>query len=862
MTTAAERIRRLGELFDEALDLDPVAREALLQRCRAEDTRLADELARLIERDQSLLGSEPRTALGLVETSLDARECDGLAPGMRFGVYTLEQEIGRGGMGRVFRATRSGPDFQQEVAIKFVRRDLLHPALLRRFSTERAILAALDHPGISRLIDANTTPDGTPYVVMEFVRGQAIDDWADARMLGIAERLGLFRKVLAAVAHAHRNLVVHRDIKASNVLVTDDGEIRLLDFGIAKPLGRLGDVKATQTMDRFLTPSSAAPEQLAGGPITVACDIHALGMLLYELLAGRLPFAFAHMTPGEIETAIRQLPPPPMASRIGDGDGVLAQARSLSGVRELREALRGDLEHVVQRCLRKLPVERYGTVDQLDHDLDCVLKDQPIHERHSDRWYRWRKFVSRHRVASGLAMLLFVTIAVAVAAILRQNVAITHERDRAQRAVGLLKNAFAAANPTGITGANVTAREVLEAARPALEATFDTQPDVYADLAGTLAEVELAVGLSPQASTLAARAVSAAENARLEPASLGTLLILEARARLAAGDYSGAESGLNRAAALGISATPEWQLAQGMLYSHRSQSREAIQHLEKAVRETSDRRPSDDTANFARLQLAAALRAADRSEEALALLDQTLAWQSSSLSSDHPRLTQVRLSRLDVLRRARGAAATVPEARKVVAEVDRIYSPNSTVSALARNSLGVALNEVGQREEGVQAIRESLSAWRNSVGSDHPNTLRTAFNLAQHLTDIGGSDDEAEALYREVLRRGERTNEEVRMPIVFWRNHFARFLLGRQRPTDALTLLTSAESVREVAVRPIKASHLSTYVTLLREAAAAAGCNTKVLPASLLPDPSCDRATEILASPVVSAPVTDSDNAG
>jgi tetratricopeptide (TPR) repeat protein len=564
------------------------------------------------------------------------------------------------------------------------------------------------------------------------------------------------------------------------------------------------------------------------------------------------------MTPGEIETAIRQLPPPPMAGRIGDGDGVLAKARGFSNVRELREALRGDLEHIVQRCLRKLPAERYGTVDQLDHDIDCVLKDQPIRERQSDRWYRWRKFVSRHRVASGLAMLLFVTIVAALAAILRQNVTITHERDRAQRAVGLLKNAFAAANPTGITGANVTALDVLEAARPALEATFDTQPDVYADLAGTLAEVELAVGLSPQASALAERAVKAAENAGLEPANLGNLLILEARARIGAGDYSGAENALGRAATLGLGATPEWQLAMGTLYYHRSQSREAIQHLEEAVRETSNRPPSDDTANLARLHLAGALRAADRNQEALVLLDQTLAWQSAGLSADHPRLTLVRMFRLDVLRRARGAAATVPEARQVVAEVDRIYSQNSTVSAMARSSLGIALNEVGERSEGVQAIRESLSAWRNSVGSDHPNTLRTAFNLAQLLTDLGGNDDEAEALYREVLQRGERTNEEIRMPIIFWRNHFARFLLRRERPADALALLTSPESVRQVEARPIKASHLSTFVTLLREASAAAGCDAAQRTVASV----CDRAAEVLASPAVSAPVTDSDTPG
>lgn len=824
MKTPPERIRRLGELFDEALDLDPVEREALIARCRAEDPALADELTRLIERDRSLLGSQPRSALGLVESGLDARDSDALQPGMQFGVYTLDQEIGRGGMGRVFRATRSGPDFEQEVAIKFVRRDLLHPALLRRFSTERAILAALDHPGISRLIDAATTPDGTPYVVMEFVRGQAIDGWADARMLGMSERLTLFRKVLAAVAHAHRNLVVHRDIKCSNVLVTDDSEIRLLDFGIAKPLGRIGNVSATMTVDRFLTPSSAAPEQLAGGPITVACDIHALGTLLYELLSGRLPFAFDTMTPGEIERTIREVPPPPMISRIGDGDTVLAQARGFASVRTLREALRGDLEHIVQRCLRKRPGERYGTVEQLDHDIDCVLRQQPIRERQSDRWYRWRKFVARHRVASGLTAVLLLTIAAAVAAIVRQNVTITHERDRAQRAVGLLKNAFTAANPTEVAGANVTARAVLEAARPSLEATFESQPDVYAELASTLAEVELAIGLSPQASELAERAVKAADNARLTPDKVGQLLILEARARTSAGDYTMAERRLQRAATLGLRDTPEWEFAMGMLDYHRSRSKEAIRHLELAVNATRNRPPSDDVANLARLHLAGALRVADRNEEALALLDQTLAWQSAGLASDHPRLTLVRLYRLDALRRVRGAAAAVPDARRVVAEVDRIYSPNSTVSAQARSSLGISLTEVGQREEGVQAVRESLTAWRNSVGNDHPNTLRTAYNLAQMLTALGQDYAEAEALYREILLRGQAATEETRLPLVFWRNHFAQFLLGRGRPEEALELLAGPAGPSHAQIAASKASHRAAYADALRKAAEQSGC--------------------------------------
>jgi eukaryotic-like serine/threonine-protein kinase len=857
MKIPAERIRRLGELFDAALDLDPVAREELLARCRSEDPVLADELARLIERDQSLLGSEPRNALGLVGAGLDARDSDALAPGMSFGVYKLEQEIGQGGMGRVFRATRRGPDFSQEVAIKFVRRDLVHPALLRRFSTERAILAALDHPGISRLIDANTTPDGTPYVVMEFVRGQAIDGWADTRLLGLDERLVLFRKVLAAVAHAHRNLVVHRDIKCSNVLVTDDSEVKLLDFGIAKPLGRIGNVNATQTMDRFLTPSSAAPEQLAGGPITVACDIHALGMLLYELLAGRLPFAFAHMTPGEIEHAIRQLPPPPMASRIVDTDLPLAQARGLPRVRELREALRGDLEHIVQRCLRKLPAERYGSVEQLDHDVDCVLKGQPIRERQSDRWYRWRKFVLRHRVASALTAVLALTIITALVAILRQNVVITHERDRAQRAVDLLKNAFEAANPTQIAGANVTARAVLEAARPSMEATFDTQPDVYAELAGTLAQVELAMGLSPQASELAERAVKAAEKAEMGAQRIGALLVLEARARILAGDYARGEQNLARAATLGADRTPEWLLAKGTLMQHRSNFTQAIELLEQAVLETQNLLPSDDIANQARLQLASALRVAARPQEALALFDRTLAWQSTGLKPDHPRLMLVRLYRLDALRRVRGAAATVPEARKVIEEVDHVFGKNSTVAATARASLAICLLETGEREQAAQAFRESLAAWRSTVGNDHQNTMRMAFNLAQMVSELPGNDAEAEALYREVISRGGTILKDAagRAPLVFWRTNYAEFLLRRERPADALRLLLEPDGLERLP--QASTGHRGAFGAALQQAWDGSGCKSGTQPRDLTD--ACGAAGELLKSDTLQTSATQPD---
>jgi serine/threonine-protein kinase len=826
MKTNPDRIRRLGALFDEALDLDPLAREAFVKRCMDEDTEIGAELERLVLRDQRLIGSKTQSAVGIVEVSLDATEPDALKPGVVVGSYRLEEEVGEGGMGRVFRATRIGPDFSQEVAIKFVRRDLVHPALLKRFSTERAILAALDHPGISRLIDAATTTDGTPFVVMEFVRGRPIVEWCNAHQLTIEARLKLVRKVLAAVAHAHRNLVVHRDIKSSNVLVTDEGETRLLDFGIAKPLGRIGNTDATVTAERFLTPRSAAPEQLEAGAITIACDIHAIGMLLYELLCGRQPFAFDTMTPGEIENAIRHVAPPPMASRVADADLEAAKQRGLTSVRDLRAELRGDLEHIVQRCLRKRPDERYGTIDQLDSDVEHVLEGRPIRERQSDRWYRWRKFVARHKVASGLVAALFVTILLAITAIARQTIAIAHERDRAQRAVGLLKSAFAAANPMQINGANVTARQVLDAARPSLEATFETQPDVYAELGETLAEVELSVGLGQQASELARRATLAARAAGFDDKQIGSLLITEARALIAAGDYDNAKARLHQAADAGFATTPEWKLVQGNLLQHTSQARESVSPLQQAVDETNGRPATDETANLARLQLAQALGRVNRQNEAVTLLDETLRWQRQQLKPDHPRLTLTRIYRIDALRRADRNNEALAEAPAVLQQVLRVFGSRNSVTAIAYAALGNAQNENKQAEDAAESFRHALEASRASVGDDHQNTLRLAFNLAQLLVELGSHDEEIEGLYRDVLVRGGKQAETLRSTLVFWRISFARFLLDRGRAPAALAQLVSPESTEQLKLASGRT--VDDFTKILQEAANACGCDDKL----------------------------------
>ncbi|MDC8011623.1 protein kinase domain-containing protein [Tahibacter soli] len=673
-------MRQLRDLFETAIELDPLARDAWLAQWMERDEAVGAALRRLIDQDVRLAGARTRRPFGAMLVD-DERLC----AGMTVGAYTLEEEIGRGGMGQVFRATRRDASSQPPVAIKLMRRDRVNPALLRRFSTERHILGALDHPGIARLIDAGTTDDGTPFVVMELVRGSAILDWCDRRGLGLWRRLELFRKVLAAVAHAHANLVVHRDIKSGNVLVTDGGEPRLLDFGIAKPLGRIDGADRTATADQFVSLFTAAPEQLEGGPVTVGCDVYALGMLLYQLLCGRPPFEFGTMTPGEIDRAIRQMPPPSMASRIGEVDATIVRSRGLARARDLRAGLRGDIEHIVQRCLRKSPDERYATVEQLDHDIDHAMLGLPIRERQSDGWYRWRRFVARHRVSAALFAAVIVAVVAAAGLGVRAHARLVAERDRAEHTANLFTQAFAATNPLELTEPGVSAREVLDAAREPLEAMYRTHPDTYANIAGRLAQAELAAGSYARASELAQRAVSAASQARLGAGDVAPLLTLDARARIALGDYAAADVLLDWAERQGGAQAPGWKLAKGRLLFRRERCDEAIATLRGAL---DDNAADGETTLALRRELADVLRAAQRPGEAVVLLDQLVASLEAQLGPGHPQLVLSRLQRFEALRDAAAPPpAVLTQARDVAGESGRGLGAAGATAIKARLAL-------------------------------------------------------------------------------------------------------------------------------------------------------------------------------
>ena len=416
---SADRWQRLNEIFHAALALDPGDRTAFLAAAAADDASLRLEAGQLLEAYQR--SEADSGVIDRFETSLDALAAPPVE-GRRLGPYRVSAEIGRGGMGTVWLAERADGQFQQRVAIKLIKRGMDTAQILDRFRIERQILASLDHPHIARLLDGGTTGDGLPYFVMEHIEGQPIDRFADDRRLSIRQRLELFLQVCDAVSYAHRHLIVHRDIKPQNILVTDGGVPKLLDFGIAKVLQDAGD-QGTLTMGghQLLTPDYASPEQVDGGPTTTQTDVYSLGVVLYELLTGRSPYRPRTWRTPDVCESVRSSeidrpslavarPADPAAGRRAASGTDRPSATGAGTMDRLRLQLRGDLDAIVLAALRKDPARRYGSVEQLANDIRRHLQGLPVRARADGLGYRTAKFVRRNRVAVAAAGLIALAL--------------------------------------------------------------------------------------------------------------------------------------------------------------------------------------------------------------------------------------------------------------------------------------------------------------------------------------------------------------------------------------------------------------------------------------------------------------------
>jgi tetratricopeptide (TPR) repeat protein/tRNA A-37 threonylcarbamoyl transferase component Bud32 len=715
---AAEFWDEVKRQFHAALELPAAEREDFFRRIEERDPGLAREVQSLVaahesegERFEEVVARERREVLSAAARSRLGLHC---------GPYELVRLIGEGGMGQVFLARRADATFRKEVAIKLVRQELGGDQILRRFRAERQLLAGLDHPGIARLVDGGATDDGVPYLVMEYVPGVPIDRFCDEHGLELEERLALFRRVCEAVEAAHKSLVVHRDIKASNVLVTPEGEPKLLDFGVAKILPG-GEREETLVLTRAegapLTLASAAPEQVSGGQITTATDTYALGLLLYRLLTG----VSAYEVPtSPITEAVRviceRLPSPP------------SEAIPANGFAERwRRRLRGDLDNIVLKALRKDPGRRYSSVEQFAEDIRRHLSGMPVLARPDTLGYRAGKFVRRHAVAVTAGAVVIVALVGGLTATLWQARRAERERIKAERVSGFLINTLSAADASwtsgaGRAGADVKVSEALDEAAARVHRELGEEPEVEAVVRRTLGQTYYSLAK-----------LQAADRELQEALRLF---------RKTTGDES-AET----------AQTLYWI---GRLQVQRGEVDAGVATLEgvlAARRRTADR--TDELMANTLNDLGLAYLARGDNAAALPLLEEMLAIERRRVGEAHPRVA-IPLNNLGLIHDRLGHVETAERYyRESIASFARIPGRELPESAFPRQSLGVMRLVQGRLPEAERLLRETVAIWTRGFGEDHPNTANARVPLGTVLF-LSGDAPAGEREIRSSLAQLER----------------------------------------------------------------------------------------------------------
>lgn len=704
------RWRTIQPLLDAALEIAPARRAAwLAERCGEAELRAAVErLAAAYADAQRVL---PSGAPDAVDALVRFAEAQAAPAGGRIGPYRVMEEAGRGGMGVVYLAERADDQYRKRVALKLLRRGMDDPHLVRRFLEERQILATLDHPHIAKLLDGGVTGDRLPWFAMEYVDGEPIDRYCNARGLPVDGRVRLFLAVCDAVQYAHRNLIVHRDLKPSNVLVTGDGAVKLLDFGIAKLLAEGGttDATITQIGRRALTPEYASPEQVRGEPVTVASDVYSLGVMLYVLLCGRSPYRLASRDAREVERAVL--------------DGTVDPPSAGASPERLRRRLRGDLDMIVLTALRKEPERRYPGVEALAADLRRHLDGLPVSAQ-PDRWsYRAAKFTRRHTakvaIAGGVALLL-----AAFAAVLAIQTARTAaERDRAEQVSLFVTQLLRSPDPFRGQGAAVTVRQVLDSAVVRIRNELEAQPVLRADLLAVIGRSYQGLGLYDQA---------------------GSALDSAITLRLRAGDEG--------------HALAEDQAMRASLIGEQNGDRRGAESLARAALRTGRRvLARDDPALGSLLALAApSIASAGHLAEAESLMVEAVGILRASPRADPLDLARA-LRRLGRLRQIDGELATVDTLYREALVLTRArLGPDHPDAGELSADLGDVLQLEG-KPGAERYLREGIAIERHAAGDDHPEVMINVMHLADLLRSRGELAP-AESLYREAIARGTRLN--------------------------------------------------------------------------------------------------------
>jgi len=783
--------QRVREIFEQALDLAPELRRKFLEKECAGDATLQCEVELLLDADAAadvtdgMIGElAPDLLQALAENQ--SAEDDSRLNGMRVGAWRLLREIGRGGMGTVYLAERDDGAYSQQAAVK-----LLHTnwpgnaqpgnaqpgnAMDRRLEAERQILAGLDHPGIARLIDGGNSADGRPFLVLDYVDGLPIGRWCEQRQITINERIRLFLQVCTAVSYAHRCLVVHRDLKPSNILVTNAGQVKLLDFGIAKLLQNVGGA-ATQTQtQRSYTPEYAAPEQISGAPITTGVDVHALGLLLYELLTGQRAFGQSNSTPAAYEQAILHEQALVPSRAAGEGSDAIQHAASCQLTPTMLTArLRGDLDAIIAKALRKEPQERYASVQALADDLNRHLVLEPVQARRGAWRYRAGRFLRRHALAASFATLALIAVLAGSAFSLWQASIARTERDRAQTALAtaesvttFLTQLLAKATPDGGKGKELSVREALDLAAADIDKNFADQPQVRARVQMLLGNVYDILGATAKSEVQLRAALALIIQLHGESSMEVTdVLSLLARTAVHRGALDEASELITRAHAIatkirGANAEPTlWLLSDVGLNAYERGDYNAAAIAFAAALAGMRKLPDANPRAIANVlhNHAAALTRAERYAEAEAAHMESLAIRRRLFTDPHTNIA-TGLHQLGVTKAAQKqfneAARYFNEAR---AQYVTLVGPDNERTLFEELALARLELDQDRVDSAIALLQPLLERHRTLIGNDHEDTAICAVELADALQHKG-QNAPAQALIEPAIAVLERNYPE------------------------------------------------------------------------------------------------------
>lgn len=764
---------RADEIFDRALDVAREDRSAFLEAACEGDGELRARVEGLLA-----IAEDPPSVLdGVVATELwrpEELELE-VAAGMpeRVGPYRILEELGRGGMGVVYLGERADGHFEQRVAVKLMRPGTDSREARQRFEQERQIIASLQQTNIARLYDGGVTQDGRPYSAMELIDGVPIDRYCDELRLSVSERLRLMEVVGEAVHHAHQNLVVHCDLKPSNILVTADGEIKLLDFGVAQLVDAAGDPesRAQATGSRAVTPLYASPEQLRGEPVTTASDVYQLGLLLFELLSGERarelvpgPGASGWEKPRWLAPLLR---PSTVVQRAATGRAQAVAAARATRPGVLARALSGDLDPIVRTAMAARPEDRYCSAAELAEDLRRYRRREPVGARPGTVGYRAGRFVSRHRLGVAVVALLVALLVAYSITLTVQARKILRERDRAQRIQAFALGLTGAGDPARALGPEVSAADLVALGVARAEAELAEEPDVQAEVKTYLGKVYERLGLHDSAEALlrdvlALRRrvhgethpqVAAAQDALgallLERDDPEALVLLEAaldqRRRFLGADHLATARTLKN---LGF-----YLRSVGRHSEAEERFREAL-----AIQRRKDPDGSDVADTLAGLGWAVRLQ--DRPREAVPILEESLAIFRRHHGDLHPEVASAWNNLASVLWQLERWDAGDSAIRESIAAKRSLYGDVHPDIATSLGNLGGALLRRGQPERAAELYRQAMEMRREIFGPSHPRVAQSQAQLGEAHHQAGRLE-EAAAMMEGALRIfGEQLAED------------------------------------------------------------------------------------------------------